>query len=72
MNLMLKTSPEPGYYYLITLLQEMANTADKVLEAGALGDELSTRFEIDHLRQLRADLYKINESTKALTDLQGK
>lgn len=71
-NLILKTSPEPGYYYLITLLQEMANTADKVLEAGALGDEGSTRIKVDHLRQLRADLYKINESTKALTDLQGK
>jgi len=72
MNLMPKTSPEPGYYYLITLLQEMANTADKVLEAGALGDEDSTRINVDHLRQLRANLYKINESTKALTDLQGK
>jgi len=67
----LRTKP-PGYRYLIRVLKEMAETSQRILEHGALGDEQGTRAQVDLMRQLKADLYLIDSKTKAHTDERNR
>ena len=70
-NLEVRTEP-PGYPYLIRVLGEMADTSHRILEHGTRGDEEGTRVQVDLMRQLRADLYRIDSRIKAHTDTRNR
>ena len=66
-----KMSPpanNPNADYLLVVLQELAATSTKILNAGAAGDEPATRTAIDEMRQLRADLSGIGWDIKKQVD----
>jgi len=66
-----KLSPSannPNADYLLVVLEELADTSTKILDAGAAGDEPATRTAIDEIRQLRADLAGIGWDIKKQVD----
>ena len=68
------TSPvnKPNADYLLIVLEELAATSTKILNAGAAGDEPATRKAIDEMRQLRADLSGIGWDIKKQVDTAPK
>jgi len=53
-----------GKEYLIKLIREISECSTKILESGSIGDENKTRIKVDLIRQLKANLYNINQDTK--------
>ena len=62
----------PNADYLLVVLEELADTSTKILNAGAAGDEPATRKAIDEMRQLRADLSGIGWDIKKQVDTAPK
>ena len=62
----------PNADYLLVVLEELAATSTKILNAGAGGDEPETRKAIDEMRQLRADLTGIGWDIKKQVDTAPK
>jgi hypothetical protein len=59
---------DPFAEHLLTVLQDLAGASAKVLEAGAAGNEATTRAAIDQIRQLRAVLQDIGLDIKQQVD----
>lgn len=55
---------------LLKVIADLEQLSKKILQAGALGDEQITRSLVDQSRQKRAELYKIDTTTKNLLDQQ--
>jgi hypothetical protein len=59
---------DPFAENLLTVLQDLAGASAKVLEAGAAGDDATTRVCIDQIRQFRAELQDIGIDIKKQVD----
>lgn len=55
---------------LLKVIDDLEQLSKQILQAGALGDEQITRSLVDQSRQKRAELYKIDTTTKNLLDQQ--
>ena len=69
---LLPPANNPNADYLLVVLEELAATSTKILNAGAAGDEPATRTAIDEMRQLRADLSGIGWDIKKQVDTAPK
>ena len=56
---------------LLKVIAELEQLSQKILQAGAQGDEIATRSLVDQSRQKRAELYSIDISIKNLLDQQA-
>ena len=56
---------------LLKVIAELEQLSQKTLQAGAQGDEITTRSLVDQSRQKRAELYSIDISIKNLLDQQA-
>ena len=55
---------------LLKVIAELEQLSQKILQAGAQGDEITTRSLVDQTRQKRAELYSIDISIKNQLDQQ--
>ena len=69
---MSRPTNNPNADYLLVVLNELAGTSTKILNAGVAGDEPETRKAIDEMRQLRADLAGIGWDIKKQIDTAPK
>ena len=49
---------------IFEIIIQISQECESVLRAGACGDDKATRFHVDKIRQLRANLHRINENQK--------